>query len=511
MSKNVLVLNMGMKSIRCIIFDSEGNKLASSALPIKSAINDNLVEQDPNEWWEKGLQVMKNACYDAKLKHIDYMTVTTSASCLVCINKKGETVGRAIMVSDKRATKEVEYINDLKEFKTVLKDTGLSISVSLLLPKILWIKNNRKEEFDSIDSFLTSNDFLLFKMCGEKVTDYLNAAKYHYDIKKETYPTELLNKLGIDENKLPKVVNTGVSIGAINKEVAKEIGVDDKTEIVITSYDAICSFVGSGVSEEGDTVDVSGTVTVFRTLSKKNNILDSKKIYNVPFKQDNFSIVGGSNNLGGGLIEWVKQCYYTGEQYPYEVMEMDASESTIGARGVIFLPYLLGERAPIWNDSARGVFFGLERMHTRKDMTRAVFESAAFIDKTMVEAIEETGVNVGTVRLSGGLARTNLVSQIKADVLGKDVLVLSEFETTSSGAAIMVLHGQGVYKTLKEAAEKFISIRMVIKPNEANHKKYGYIYELFKETYKTCEPLFIKRQQIMQQIRQDREIQIENL
>ena len=150
-------------------------------------------------------------------------------------------------------------------------------------------------------------------------------------------------------------------------------------------------------------------------------------------------------------------------------------------------------------------------MHTRKDMTRAVFESTGFIDLSIIEAIKESGVEVSSVRLSGGLARINLISQIKADILGKDVLILSEFETTASGAAMIALTGQGVYPDIKSAAEKFAIIRMIIKPNMVNNKKYMYMYELYKETYKTLEPLFKKRNELISNLKNEKEIQIENL
>ena len=217
---------------------------------------------------------------------------------------------------------------------------------------------------------------------------------------------------------MPEVVEIGESIGNIRKDVAEIFGLTTETEVVASSYDAICSFIGSGVSEEGESSDVSGTVTVFRTLTRKK-AAKQKKVYNIPYYSENANIIGGSNNLGGGLIEWVKQCYYLKDEYPYEIMEKEASESELGARGLLFLPYLLGERTPVWDDSARGVFFGLERMHTRKDMTRAVFESTGFIDLSIIDAINEAGIDVNSVRLSGGLARINLVSQIKADILGK--------------------------------------------------------------------------------------------
>ena len=508
---NTLVINMGLKSIRCIIFNQNGLKLGGAAQAINTAINDKRVEQNPEEWWEKAQNVMIKAMADSGMAEVTYITVTTSASCLVCVDSFGNSLGRSFMISDKRAEAEAEIINAMPEFEEIEKKTGLGMTVSLMLPKILWVQRNMPEMYEKTAYFMTPNDYLIYKLCGAFVTDYFNASKYHYILSEACYPEKLLEKLKIPSGKLPKVVNAGECVGKIDNTLAKQLGVSSGARIIVSSYDAICSFVGSGVSEDGEASDVSGTVTVFRTLSKKLDIGDSAKIYKIPFYRKNAQIVGGSNNLGGGLIEWVKQCYYQREAYPYEIMEKDAGESEIGARGLIFLPYLLGERAPLWDDHARGVFFGLERMHTRKDMTRAVFESTGFIDLDMLEAIRETGIEVQTVRLSGGLARINLISQIKADILGKDVMVLSEFETTATGAAMLVLLGQGVYQTMREAAEKFAVVRMIIKPDLENHRKYEYMYELYKDTYQALKGLFDKRMQILEQLRSDREVQIENL
>ena len=468
------------------------------------------MEQFPDEWWKKAIEVMRSSIADSKIKSLDYITVTTSASCLVCMDRKGNPLGNAIMVSDKRSVKEVNQIRNCSSYPDVEKDTGLPVSVSIMLPKILWVKNNLSELFEKANHFLTPNDFLIYHLCGEVVTDELNALKYHYSMNTNSYPTKLLEELGIPESKFPPVKETGELAGIIQGEVAQQIGCNLNTKIVVTSYDAICSFVGSGVSTEGEASDVSGTVTVFRMLSKKNELLPSNRVYTTPFHQGKYNIVGGSNNLGGGLIEWVKQCYYSKEEYPYEVMEKEAAESDIGARGIIFLPYLLGERAPIWNDNARGTFFGLERMHTRKDMTRAVFEAAAFIDRTMMEAIGETSADVTTVRLSGGLARVNLISQIKADVTGKEVIVLSEFETTASGAAMMVLNGQENI-SFADLSKSYSKSRMTIHPDMENHEKYNIVYKLFKETYESLVPMFDRRIELLDTIRSSRETQIENL
>ena len=192
-------------------------------------------------------------------------------------------------------------------------------------------------------------------------------------------------------------------------------------------------------------------------------------------------------------------------------MEKDAGEASLGAGGVIFLPYLLGERAPLWDPNARGVFFGLERMHTRKEMTRAVFESTGFIDLDMIAAIEEAGIKIDSIRISGGLARLPLVSQLKADITGREVQVLSDFETTATGAAMMALYGQGIYGTLQEAAERFAMVRMIIRPDRKNHEKYRELYQLYKETYRTLYPLFPKRRELVERLYGNRKIKVENL
>lgn len=507
----ILVLNMGMKSIRSIIFDTEGNKLTSSSIPIETSLKGERVTQLPNEWWEKACKVIKETAADAGNITIDYLTVTSSSSCLVCVDKDGEALMPCMMVSDKRAKEESDLIRNLSAFEEVAKRTGLKSDPSLMLPKALWVKRHEKNIYDKTHKLLAPNDYLIAKFTGRYVTDYMNAHKWYYDVQKKSYPAILLKKFGIGEEMLPEVAAPGECIGNVTRTASEQTGLPCSTKVIISTYDAICSFVGSGVVNEGEASDVSGTVTVFRAASAKKIETIGEKIQQLPYYEGGIHIVGGSNNMGGGLIEWVKQCYYQNETLPYELMEKDAGEASLGAGGLIFLPYLLGERAPIWDSSVRGVFFGLERVHTRKEMTRAVFESTGFIDLDMIAAIEETGIKINAIRLSGGLARIHLISQIKADITGRAVQVLSEFETTATGAAMMALYGQGIYMTLSEAADNFVKVRMVICPDRKNHEKYKELYQLYKETYHTLKPLFPKRMAITERLYGSKRIKIENL
>lgn len=507
----ILVLNMGMKSIRSIIFDSDGNKLATSAVPIETSLAGEWVTQNPFEWWEKAGQVIRESVTDLNGQAVDYLTVTTSSSCLVYVDKEGNSLGPCIMVSDKRAKEESDDLENTASFLEAKERVGLGADPYLMIPKALWIKRKRPEIYDNVAKFLAPNDFLIAKFTGNYITDYMNAQKWHYDSASRTYPIEVLKELEISESLLPDVAAPGSYAGRIRDDVAEQLHLNKGIKVILSTYDAICSFVGSGATNEGEASDVSGTVTVFRAVSRKKLFNKFDKIQTIPYYEGNMNIVGGSNNLGGGLIEWVKQCYYQNEAFPYELMEKDAGEASLGAGGVIFLPYLLGERAPVWDCDARGVFFGLERMHTRKEMTRAVFESAGYIDLDMIAAIEETGTPIHHIRISGGLARIHLISQIKADITGREVQVLSEFETTATGAAMIALFGQGVFSSLEEASQRFVMIRMIICPDFKKHEKYKELYALYKETYQTLKPLFPKRMELIDRLYGKKQVKIENL
>lgn len=498
MCATIMVINLGMKSIRSVVFDENGQKLGFASQAVSTRLDGAMVTQDPNEWWEKAGEVARSSI-DFFNGHIDYVTVTASSSCLICVDENSEALDSCIMVSDKRCETECDFIKSTSSYPSVFKSTGLAISTSCMLPKILWVKNHQNEVFCKTYTFLSPNDYFVSKMTGVFTTDTFNASKYHYETFKKSYPSTLLKEIGIDENALPKVNEVGYSVGSITKEASTHLGINEDACVVLSSYDAICSFFGSGVQGEGDACDVSGTVTTFRALTYKENLAPSTEVFTMPWLSRGLSIVGGSNNLGGGLAEWARQCLYSQEEYPYEVMELEAEQSPVGARGLIFLPYLLGERAPLWDNLVRGAFFGLERRHTRGDMMRAIYESAGFISADFIDAIEATGMGVNSVRLSGGLARTELVNQIKADVTGKEIYVLSDFETTASGAAILVFAATEVL-TFDIAIKRFASVRMVIPPNYQHHEYYCKIRKLFKSVYSQTKDLFRERQELYNEL-----------
>jgi xylulokinase len=506
-----LVLNLGLKSIRCIIFNEKGTVIEQASLKINTFIKDEWVEQSPSEWWEKALRIMRIATETEEVSQkISRVSVTSSSACLVYVDDDGTPLGRGIMVSDKRAQKEADDIAALAEFEDVKKATGLGISAYFQLPKILWLKNHKNKAFKKVNKFLSPNDFLLFKLTGKYITDIFNAQKFHFDYIEHKYPQNLLKKIGIDDSRLPPVGNPSQLIGPINDDLNQRFNFNE-VKAYLTTYDAICAFLGSGPIDTSVACDVSGTVTSVRAYTNEEITNDLENIFLTPMKAHDMYIVGGSNNIGGGLIEWLKQAFYSHEKNPYEVMEKEARESTIGGRGLIFLPYLMGERAPVWDNVVRGMFFGIERTHTRRDFARAVFESTAFITADLVNEIVKNGIPVERVRVSGGLARIRFINQIKADVLGMNVEVVENFETTSLGCLALMLAGRKKYDTMKDAIEKIVRIRVVYKPKMEYHEMYKKLFNIYKNIYTTNRPLFDERRSIYNEIYTKKVGTMENL
>lgn len=459
-----LVLNLGLKGIRAIIFGENGKISAHSYRRISTHLNQDCVEQDPQEWWEKGQQCIREALQ--REKDPDFVTVTASAACVLPVTKEGRPLMRTVMVSDKRATEEAATISQLASFKEIPYPSGAYYT----LPRILWIKKNLPEIYRQTHHFISPNDFFIHKLTGQFFIDPFNATKY-YTIDNQ-YPQKLLSDLGVERSKLPPIKPMGSCLPLSEK--ACELGLKLGTKVVLTTYDSLCAFFGSGPSEEGDACDMSGTVTSLRTLTKKS--LSSKETRIFEQKYNDWNIIGGSNNLGGGLIEWVLEIFP--EKNAHDDLEK-LNPLVAAEKGIIFLPYLLGERAPLWDDHVRGAFLGIERFHTKEDLARAVLESTGFLLRQLLETIESNGIVIKRLFVSGGLAKLDVINQIKADITGRDIVKIKETESTAFGA--YSLARQSLDPSYDRASN--LEVEKIYYPDPRKHELYCGAYQLFTTAY----------------------------
>jgi sugar (pentulose or hexulose) kinase len=482
-----LVINLGLKSIRGIVFNENGEQLYSSSRAVYSKLIDDKVEQDAIEWKDKLESILQEiASIDSLNYKIEYITSTTSSSCIYGVDENGNSLTKVMMVSDKRASFEAEEIDAI--IKKENKGSGLSCPASSIIPKALWYKRNRLEVFKNVKHWIGAGEFLNYYFTGEIFTDSLNASKGLYE--NGAYLKNVIDKVSLNIKTLPEVKDIGFEL-PVSRIVRKEFNFSLNCKYILTTYDAICAVIGSFDGEEKTACDVSGTVTSVRVLSdygleKTNGTILSQKLGNY-----DKHIIGASNNLGGGIIEWLKQAFYNEkDKNVYYIMENNAHEISIGAHGILFLPYMLGERSPFKSPNARGVFFGIDRSSTIKEFSRAVFESTAFVSNDLLQLIISNGLEVDSMSVSGGLARFDLINQIKADVTNKRIKVIENFESTAVGAFILLMVGLNKYSSIEEAASKIIKIRKIINPSESNHKIYSEFFDFYKKLNKQLSPIY---------------------
>lgn len=489
-----VVLNLGLKSIRAAVFGERGDRLSIAYRAIETQMGEGIVEQEPEDWWRSAATVLDEALDASHVRsQVAILTVTASAGCLVPLDSDMRPLRNAIMISDVRARAQAELIERLAIFEELVRPRR-RVTPDLMLPKILWMRDAEPDLFERTRWFATPNDFLIARLTGEVVTDVQNATKYFHGIGGTNgYPSALLSALHLDVSHLPPVVRSSATRLPLLAAVRSRFGLPEGCQVVVSSYDAICAVYGAGVAAPGDACDVSGTVTSFRAVTDLKLRDPSGRLFVAPHVRAGLYLAGGSNNLGGGVVEWVKQLLYASEAHAYAAMESDAEDSPPGAAGITFLPYLLGERAPIWDANARGVFFGLGRNHGRADLLRAVFEGVGFSILDIADRLRELGVEVHRVVASGGLARIAPVQQIKADMLGVPVFLPEELETTALGAALVAGVNAGTFSSIEEATQTAVRIKRSFEPDRARTEMYGDFFGVYRSLYESLKDLFAER------------------
>jgi sugar (pentulose or hexulose) kinase len=479
-----------------MVFDSAGEKVAENSRQIRTEVSADRVEQEPEEWWESTKELITSLDESVR-NRVQYITVTSSSCNLVCSTETGRAVHNALLVSDKRSKDQAERLGQDERLNYLFQQSNFSASPSYIFPKIFWLAENDPEVFDRTDMFGSSNSFLTERFTGRAVTDSLDAEKFYYD-RQAGYPKELLDRLTLTKQQFPEVVSVGEDIGTVQTEVATALGLPSAVRFIVTTYDALAAFWGSGATNEGDGANVCGTCSSLRTAMPGSARLDTSdtNIKAQYFSRPDTLAVGASNSLEGGLLEWAKSCFYKDsdidDEALFDKIEAEARDSVPGAKTLLFLPYLLGERAPFDDPDARGMFFGLERKHDRPDIIRSIFDSIGFLTRHMVEEIKNTGAAVQRLKTAGGLTRRDLACQIKADATGKPVILVDELENTALGCMI-IMESTAEQRSMQAVADEVVDYSKRFDPDPETHERYSQLYPLFRDLYQANKDNFQRR------------------
>lgn len=489
----VISVDLGTSSVRACLVNSNLSILfqAQEFLDFITDIQGK-AEQVPDQVLDVSMRTISQAA-DYAREHdcaIQAICFSNAVSSLVQLNADFIPLGDFLTYADLRSYKEVENLRDRYQ-PDFFKKSAVPLHASYWLPKILWLKNNGLRD-NSTQYFCTIKDLLVHRLTGRFVTDQSNAvATGICDAKTiEWYPA-FLEILGLNSVNFPKIYPTTEKFEILS-EIKATLGLPEGTELILGATDGVLSSLGAGAVNPGQVTTMIGSSGACRIASDSPLMKEDNLTWSYPLA-DGIWIRGGAMNSGGLVSNWFLENFYKelDADLPAKIQKglEEIQSIPAGSDGLIFLPYIFGERAPIWDEKARGVFFGIHAKHGRSHFARAVFEGIIFSLFSIFEIIQTGNSNDVEIRATGGYTRSEEFLQIQADVFGKQICVPEDHEGSAIGVAVLAFFALGTFDSLQTAAE-LIGIKKIIEPNQGNRTPYQNAYQRFKGLYTALKPEF---------------------
>ncbi|MHA1713382.1 MAG: xylulokinase, partial [Candidatus Ranarchaeia archaeon] len=393
-----------------------------------------------------------------------------------------------------RATEETILVDKKIGEKIIYQRHGLKLAPSFPFPKILWLKRNRPDVYSKVRWFHQAKDFVVSKLTDIHVTDVTHATGYFcLDVRTQKVDYSSLELFDIDADTVPEIKPCNVAIGETGSP-AKEYGLPVGVPIVNGAIDAIMALLGMGVFHDNIVCEVAGTSTVLVNTTSKA-IMDPTQRFLVNMHPlGNMWLSSSVINTTGAVLRWFRDKIWrlatknnTSIANPYELFDKWAAQSPPGSKGLIMLPYLQGERSPLWDPQAKGVFFGITLQHNLYDFVRAIYESSALVNIHNIHELSSLGLEPKEVRISGGPAQSDIWNQIKADAYGLPVLRPNVRFPENKGDAILA--GLATKQLSLRKAKTWINIDKQYIPDPGNHATYDKLLGIFIKLYNDTKEL----------------------
>ncbi len=481
----LLGIDIGTSGTKTVLFDEKGTVIASESeeYPLSQPQN-GWAEQNPVHWWTAVKNTVKEVVNASGVNKKDIVSIGLSGQMhgLVMLDEKNEVIRPAILWCDGRTTSQCKEIEKIIGKERLIEITANPALEGFTAGKILWVKENEPENFVKCRKILLPKDYIRFMLCGEFATEVSDASGTQLlDIGKRQWSTEVCEKLGIDLSLLPKVYESPEATGNLKEDIAEEIGLESKTVIAGGGGDNACAAIGMGVCKEGKAFTTVGTSGVVFAHTNALHTDKGGRIHAFCCAVPNAWHVMGVTQAAGLSLNWFRN--QLAKEYDYKELDKLASEITIGCDSLIYLPYLMGERSPVLDAGARGVFFGLSAIHTKLHMARAVMEGVAYSLYDCLEVLKENSIEVGDMALCGGGAKSRFWREMFGDVYGVNVKTMQTSEGAVLGAALLGGCAAGVYSSVEEACDKTVISGDTYEYSKENHEKYMKYYSVYRTLY----------------------------
>ncbi|MDK2967416.1 FGGY-family carbohydrate kinase [Lacrimispora sp.] len=502
MKPYLLGIDVGTSACKIAIFDRNGTVLETATGEYEVYYpQTGWAEQDPDEWWRVICSTMKYIFSKSQIKpeEIAGIGIDGQSWSAIAVDKEGSVLTNTPIWMDTRADDICRELNEKVGEKRIFEVAGNSLQPSYSTAKIIWYQRNMPQVYDKIYKVLQSNSYIAYKLTGQMTQDISQGYGLHcFDMHTGTWDEAMCEALGIPVQILPDIHPCHEVIGKVTKAAAAQSGLAEGTPVAAGGLDAACGTLGAGVIHAGETQEQGGQAGGM-SICIDSYKADPRLILSCHVVPGKWLLQGGTTG-GGGAMRWLEKEFGAFEREEgkrtgkssLDLFNEAAGSVPPGCDGLIFLPYMAGERSPLWNPYAKGVYYGMDFGKTKGHFIRAAMEGVAMSLRHNLEVAAEAGASVDVLRAMGGSANSLLWTQIKSDVTGKPVIVPSSDTATTLGAAILAGVGVGIYEDFEEAVKLTVENKRYHVPNQADNKIYDRNYRKYLSLYEHLKDMMVQ-------------------
>lgn len=485
--ETLLAIDIGTSSTKAALYTTQGELLAfhQQGYPLARP-HPGWAEQNPFHWWEAVCSCSRAVLGESGNPPVAAVALSGQTPSLVALDKTGQPLRPAILWLDRRSYAQVDWLHEHLGAEKAIQKTGNLLNSYYGGVKWLWYRQAEPENYAHTWKITQASSFIHYTLTGEVALDYSQAGLCSpcFNINTRAWDPEVCELMGIAVEKLPKLIPSTHIVGTVTPEAAQLSAIPEGTPVAVGGGDFALSCLGAGVLGRGGAVAMLGTA---------GNLLVPGPASTDPRLINTVHVTGETLSLGGvmagGLVNWTRDLFNLDDMEVFTYLEAEAAYTPPGAEGLVFTPYLMGERTPIWDPNARGMFFGLSTLHGRGHLYRAVLEGVAYAFRQMLGIIEGTGTQIGTVTLTDGGARSPLWRQIFADVLGLPVRWQPGSGGTMLGTACLAGVASGLLSGFEEL-DRWLGPVHHHQPDPAFKDVYDRNYTVFKQLYDRVKDLY---------------------
>lgn len=498
-SEVLLGIDVGTSACKALLIDADGVVAASAMVNYSmSTPRPQWAEQNPDDWWRAAVSSIRQVLHSVDPRRVVAIGLTGQMHGLVLLDERGSILRPCIMWNDQRAGRQCQAITTEIGGPRLLDLVGNPMLPGFTAPKIVWVRENEPDVYARVARVLLPKDYLRYRLTGVFVTEMSDASGTALlDIQHRRWSSEILDALDIPSSWLPECFESVVPSACISHDASEETGLPEGIPVVGGGGDQAAQAVGSGVISDGIVSVTLGTSGVVFAASRSYRRESSGRLHAFCHAVPNRWHAMGVMLSAAGSLRWFRDALAQPDLAEaqrktidvYDLLTAQASTVTPGSEGLIYLPYLSGERTPYPDPDARGVFFGLTLRHQKAHLIRAVLEAVAYGLRDSLELTRTLGLETTQVRVSGGGARSPLWRQILADVFDTEIALVNVVEGAAYGAAVLASVGAGLHRTVDEACARMVQVVDRVEPGE-NAATYADYYPIYRALYPSLAPHF---------------------